>query len=121
MPPELALRLLRDAGAGAGITVLADRRIAGVAAAGVRVTPGDPQTSVGAVDVWADPRTGLTLEVDVGGALTTRFLRARVAPPADDVARPRAAASGGFAPVAQPKIASALNLPAGLVPGCRGR
>ncbi|WP_433088025.1 hypothetical protein ACQP1P_19055 [Dactylosporangium sp. CA-052675] len=109
VPPELALRLLRDAGSGARITPLADRRIAGVAAAGIRVTPEDPETSIGAVDVWADPRTGLALEVDVGGALTTRFLDARVAPPADDVVQPRAAASSGFAAVTQSEVASALN------------
>ncbi|MER7283909.1 hypothetical protein ABT369_56805 [Dactylosporangium sp. NPDC000244] len=109
VPPELALRLLRDAGAGARIAALADRRIAGVAAAGIRVTAADPDSTIGAVDVWADPRTGLALEVDVGGALTTRFLDASAAPPAEDVVQPRASGSSGFAAATQSEIASSLN------------
>jgi hypothetical protein len=36
-------------------------------AAGLRVTPSDPQTTVGSVDIWADPTTALPLRVEVAG------------------------------------------------------
>ena len=35
------------------------------AAAGLRLSPADPDTTVGRVDVWADPPTGLPLHVEV--------------------------------------------------------
>ena len=47
---------------------LPSRRIAGRDAAGLRVTPTDPQTTVGRVDIWADPTTALPLRVEVAGA-----------------------------------------------------
>jgi hypothetical protein len=79
VPPALARRLLA-ATAGDPRTPLPAKRIAGIAAAGVRFTPASPHTTVGRLDVWADPATGLPLEVDVTGKgateplLTTRFL-----------------------------------------------
>ncbi|WP_426503342.1 hypothetical protein ACPPVO_37695 [Dactylosporangium sp. McL0621] len=109
VPPELAHRLLRDAGPDARLETLPARRIAGTAAAGLRVVPADPDTTIGAIDMWADPQTGLTLEVDVAGALTTRFLDAGTAPPAADVVEPRAAGSSGFASTTQSEITSSLN------------
>jgi len=42
------------------------RRVAGVDAAGLRLVPRDPSTStVAAVDLWADPSTGLVLQVEL--------------------------------------------------------
>jgi hypothetical protein len=109
VPPELAHRLIGDAGPGATLRALPARRIAGIAAAGLRVTPADPDTTIGAIDVWADPDTGLALEVDVAGAVTTRFLDVSADPPGDDVLQPRAAGSSGFAASTQSEITSSLN------------
>jgi hypothetical protein len=42
------------------------RRVAGVSAAGLRLTPRNPgTTTVGSVDLWVDPETGLALRVEV--------------------------------------------------------
>lgn len=80
VPPRLARRLLGGPRGDEGLEALPDRRVAGIAAAGLRLVPTDPETTVGHVDVWADPRTGLPVEVRVtgreGGApgLRSRFL-----------------------------------------------
>lgn len=51
------------------LSALPDRRVAGRAAAGVRLEPRDPaSTTVRAVDLWAEPRTGLPLRVEVRAA-----------------------------------------------------
>lgn len=64
LPPVLGRRL-----AGAkDVTVasLPGRRIAGRSAAGIRLSPKVPDTTtIAAVDIWAEPRTGLPLRVDV--------------------------------------------------------
>lgn len=64
LAPVLGRRL-----AGAPDTVasrLPGRRVAGRSAAGLRLVPRDASTStVAAVELWADPRTGLVLRVDV--------------------------------------------------------
>lgn len=80
LPPALALRLLSFASSGTRISRVASQRVAGVDAAGLRLLPDDPDSTVGAVDIWADPANGLPVEVDVfsHGAtkpiLVTRFL-----------------------------------------------
>jgi hypothetical protein len=67
VPPDLARRLLSaSAGPAAGqLTPLPARRVAGVVAAGLRLTPADARTTIGQVDVWADPASGLPLQVAV--------------------------------------------------------
>lgn len=64
LAPVLGRRL---AGAqGAVASRLPERRVAGVSAAGLRLVPADPTTStVSAVDLWADPGTGLPLRVEL--------------------------------------------------------
>jgi hypothetical protein len=64
LPPELGRRLLALA-PDDPVTSLPARRIAGIAAGGLRLSPADPDTTVGRVDVWADPDTGLPLHVEV--------------------------------------------------------
>jgi hypothetical protein len=87
-PPDLARRLLGLAVPRDRLTALPARRVAGVAAAGLRVTPSDPATTVRQVDVWADPDTGLPVAVQVTGkgsgqaVLSTRFLDLRQRRPA---------------------------------------
>jgi hypothetical protein len=64
-PPQLARRLLSGTARGDVPTPLPARRLAGVDAAGFRVIVADPRTTVGAVDVWADPVSGLPVGVEV--------------------------------------------------------
>jgi hypothetical protein len=65
VPPALARLLLRLAGGTGRLSRLPSLRVAGVAAAGLRLTPASPVTSVAAIDIWADPATGLPVEVQV--------------------------------------------------------
>ena len=65
LPPDLARRLLAGTAPSDPATALPARRVAGVDAAGVRVTVADPETTVDALDVWADPATGLPVAVEV--------------------------------------------------------
>lgn len=67
---------------------LPTRRVAGIEAAGLRLTPHEPGTTVGHVDVWADSATGVAVRVDVYGVgegrpvLTTRLLEVDLGEPA---------------------------------------
>jgi hypothetical protein len=79
LPPELGRRLVGAASPNQ-LTHVAPRRVAGVAAAGLRITPSSNDTTIASVDVWADPHTGLPVEVEVYAKgvthpiLTTKFL-----------------------------------------------
>lgn len=64
-PPQLARRLLSGTARDDAVSPLPARRVAGVDAAGFRVAVADPRTTVGAVDVWADPESGLPVAVEV--------------------------------------------------------
>ena len=65
VPPALALRLLSEASRQARFSVIAPLRVAGQSAAGLRMTPADPASTVGQVDIWADPSSGLPLMVEI--------------------------------------------------------
>lgn len=79
-PPDLARRLLGGPRGAETVTALPARRIAGATAPGLRLVPRDPDTTIGAVEVWAHPGTGVALEVAVTGrgagapGVRTRFL-----------------------------------------------
>jgi hypothetical protein len=85
VPAELGRRVLGGAAAGE-LSALGPRRVAGVEAAGLRLTPADPDTTVAHVDVWADPASGLPVEVRVTGrdsgspGIVTRFLDLEIGP-----------------------------------------
>lgn len=113
VPPELALRLLSGAGPGDALQALPAQRIAGIAAAGLRLVPADPDTTIDRLDIWADPQTGLPLRVDVGGAFTSRFLDVSQEPPPASVLVPEAAQSSGFTSTTQSDVTSSLNTVAG--------
>jgi hypothetical protein len=70
-PAALARRLLSEARV-ADVSRLPSRRIAGRDAAGLRLRPSDPGTTIDRVDVWVDGPTGLGLRVDVYGKDTPR-------------------------------------------------
>src|SRR5437762_3359675 len=82
-PPELARRFLAH-GSPSAATRLGTRRIAGHDAAGIRLVPREPESTIRAVDVWADPATGLPLQVQAlakGGLnrpIESRFLEVRL-------------------------------------------
>jgi hypothetical protein len=67
LPPALARRLLAAASPADRMSRLPSRRVAGVDAAGLRLVPANPVTSIGAIDIWADPADGLPLEVAITG------------------------------------------------------
>ena len=67
LPPALARRLLDTAGRADRITRLPGRRIAGVDAAGLRLVPAGGDTTIGTVEIWADPASGLPVAVQISG------------------------------------------------------
>jgi hypothetical protein len=112
VPPALARELL---GLDGRLEPLPARRVAGVDAAGVRLVPEDPDTAVGRVDVWADPSTGLPVQVEVSGrsgadpAFTSRFRQLRQAAPDPAVLTPPVAPDGaGVTVTSAAKISEAL-------------
>ncbi len=121
VPPDLGRRLL---GGDGHLTALPARRVAGISAAGVRLTPPAADTTIGRVDVWADPRTGVPLQVEVTArgarapVLVTRFLQIRFAVPAASALTPPPARPAiGFDVTNAPDIAGAIaNLHLGALP-----
>jgi len=81
VPPALAIRLLREAGPHARFSELPSRRVAGIAAIGLRVTPNDPDSTIAQVDIWTEPSRWLPLQVEIFGhgtsqpAIETEFLQ----------------------------------------------
>jgi hypothetical protein len=134
-PPDLARRLLSaasapdtDGSAGSSRKPLPARRIAGIDAAGLRLIPTSAQTTVASVDIWADPTTGLPLEVDVSArgvakpVLVSRFLSVRLtAPAAATTTVPAAPPGAGHTVTSNPDVVTALrNLGLGLLPDSLG-
>ncbi len=64
LPPELGRRLAAEAAPGE-VSRIGARRVAGVDAQGLRIRPRSPDTTVGRVDLWADPRSGLPVRVEL--------------------------------------------------------
>ena len=64
VPVALAQRLLTGARPGE-LSRLPSERVAGRAAAGLRLEPADERSTIGRVDLWADQDTGLPLAVEV--------------------------------------------------------
>lgn len=114
LPPALARRLLLAA-PGDPVEGLAPRRVAGVSAAGLRLRPVDPDTTVAHVDVWADPTTGLPVlvELTARGAsrpvLVSRFVELTVGPPPAGALTPKRPPGSGLAVATAPDVAAALG------------
>jgi hypothetical protein len=66
VPVALARRMLAGAEPGE-LSRIAPRRVAGRSAAGLRLVPSDPESTIGRVDVWADESTNVPLRIDVYG------------------------------------------------------
>ena len=114
LPPALARRLLVLAGGSGHLSRLPSRRIAGINAAGLRLRTADPRTTVAAVDIWADPVTGLPAEVQVfarGSGLpvvTSSFLQLSESRPALSVVTPDPAPGVGVTTAQLPEVANIL-------------
>ena len=90
--------------------MIAPVRVAGRSAAGLRMTPSDTASTVGRVDIWADPSSGLPLMVEVFGrgsgppALQSLFFQVSPWHPDQRVLTPDRAPATGFT------VANAGNL-----------
>jgi len=115
VPPALALRLLSEAGRQAAFSVIAPVRVAGRAAAGLRMTPADPASTVGHVDIWADPASGLPLLVEISGrgsarpALESQFFQVSPWRPDPRVLTPVRGPGTGFTVTSASSLAGALS------------
>lgn len=113
-PPELTRRVL-SAAAGDPVTALPARRIAGRDVPGLRLTPRDPDTTIGHVDLWADPDSGVPLAVEMTArgasrpVVASRFLEFDATAPAADVLEPQRPWGSGYSIVSAPGIADALG------------
>jgi hypothetical protein len=92
LPPELGRRLAAAATT-AEVGSIRPRRVAGVEALGLRIAPRSSATTVGLVELWADPSSGLPVRVELtarggsGPIIVTTFLDLRQARPSDGQVR----------------------------------
>jgi hypothetical protein len=112
LPPELARRILQAA-KDDPVRTLPGRNVAGVAASGLRLVPADPDTTIGQVDVWADPASGLPVRVEVTARgqqapiLVTEFQQLEQTTPV--VEAPRPVLGSGFTVASAPDISDTLG------------
>ena len=115
MPPQAARRALSGVTRRDVVTALPARRIAGRAAAGVRIVPADARSTVGRVDVYVDEATHVPLSVVVMprtgtvAALTTAFVDVSFGAPALSDTTPRTPPYGRVGRTTTPDLASASD------------
>ena len=116
LPPALGRRILGFAGSDDRAYRLPVERVAGVDAAGLRLVPPTSQaTTIGAVDIWADPTNGLPLQVEIFGRgaatpiLVSRFLDVSFAQPALRTVTPDPAPGVTLNRASLPDVAGVLN------------
>ena len=115
VPPALAQRLLSEGGRQARFSVIAPVRVAGRSASGLRMTPSDTASTVGRVDIWADPSSGLPLMVEVFGrgsgrpALQSLFFQVSPWHPDQRVLTPDRAPGTGFTVTNAGNLAGVLS------------
>jgi hypothetical protein len=123
LPPALALRLLGFASSATHISRLPTQRVAGTDAAGLQLVPDDPTTTIAAVDIWAEPASGLPVEVDIIGrgssqpVLVSRFLELNQTRPPLSVVTPDPAPGVGVTTTRLPDISGILNRFGSALPG----
>jgi len=90
-------------------------RVAGHGAAGLRMTSADPASTVGRVDIWADPSSGLPLMVEIftrgsgRPALKSQFFQVSPWRPDPRVLTPVRAPGTGFTVTSAGSLAGALS------------
>ena len=115
VPSALAVRLLSEAGRSARFSVIAPLRVAGHSAAGLRMTPADPASTIGHVDIWADPSSGLPLMVEIftrgsaRPALESQFFQVSPWRPDPRVLTPVRGPGTGFTVTSASSLAGALS------------
>lgn len=115
LPPPLARRLLGYASSTDHLSRLPSRRMAGVDAAGLRLVPSDGATTVGSIEIWANPTTGLPIEVTVTGRgatqpiLVTRFLELNQSRPSPSTLTPNPGPGVGITSTELPDVSRFLN------------
>ena len=140
LPPTFARSLLQGV-RGTELRRLPARKIAGIAAAGLRLTPDEKATTVAHVDIWADSVSGLPLEVQLYGlgdqrpVLTTTLRELKLGTPSATTTRftlpggvrvvyeesvDVAAAANAFAPYDLPASLAGLGSRDGGDPGAVG-
>jgi outer membrane lipoprotein-sorting protein len=140
LPSTLARELMRDAREDE-LSRLPSRRVAGIDAPGLRLTPNESATTVAHVDIWAEPGSGLPLQVELYGVgdqrpvLTTTLLQLSLSePPAEttdfdpapgvqvnyEESVDVAAAANAFAPYDLPASLAGLPSRDGADPGAVG-
>jgi hypothetical protein len=72
LPPVIARSMLQAAREEDELSRLPARRVAGINAPGLRLVPHEEGTTIGHVDLWADPQTGLALQVELYGITDRR-------------------------------------------------
>lgn len=120
LPTELGRRLAASADP-SELAPLPARRVAGIDAAGLRIAPGSATTTIGRIDMWVDPGTGLPLRVEVTergasyAAVSSGFLEFSPAGPADDLVAFRPAADQALDFVDAPDVAAFVGTFSSLV------
>jgi hypothetical protein len=129
LPPALAARVLEGARADM-VSRLPTRRVAGVAAVGLRIRRAASQSSIDHVDLWAEPGTGTVLRLDAfstprgTASFSTVFTSFSATPPSLAVTRfdppplvpdrfervlDIADAANQYAPVIPPRVVAGLR------------
>ena len=112
VPSDLAHRLV-ELTRGEPVSAIAARRVAGFDAAGFRIAPADPDTTVGRIDVWCDPASSLPLRVEIAARgqedplLFTEFREVALTRP--DIAVPTAPPGAGAVTAEAADLAGALR------------
>jgi outer membrane lipoprotein-sorting protein len=140
LPTTFARSLLQGVQEGE-LASLPARRVTGINAAGLRLTPSQKGTTVGHVDIWADPVSGLPLQVQLYGVgeqrpvITTTLRQLKLGAPAETTTHfslPEgvrvayepsvdvAAAANAFAPYDLPPSLAGLSSRNGMDPGAVG-
>jgi hypothetical protein len=115
VPSALAVRVIQEAGPGARLRILPPQRVAGQSAAGLAVTPANPESTIGQVDIWAAPDTGLPLLVDIfsrdsaSPALETQFLQVGPWQPSRNILIPQRGPGTGFTSTTPANFSGVLN------------
>lgn len=115
LPPQVAQRLLRGVGERDAVSRLPARRVAGRTALGVRVSPTEPDTTVGSLDVWADARSALPLRVELHAtgrrnpSFVSELLAVTLERPTTDELRVRIPPDARTELTTQPDIVAALD------------